>query len=193
MPCQGFVRRLVSVERRTAREALLDDVLGEDFEPWSFARCSSATEDAPQAAPKEEVLDEERRSNSIRKLSLEFESGELSEILAASAAPPPPIRKSVRGSPTCSVYALRKEKDPHEEHCAWGSLAERYKFPQPASPSPNSDDAARSPATSSFSADASGAGTFQSMPAQRQGSFGDLHLSVGEDYFVEEDDASFLL
>ena len=186
-------------DRRIAREALLDAVMGKDSEPWPFARCSSATEDAPQAADNEE---------NIRKLSLEFDSEELSDILAAATATPPPLGKSVRGSPTRIIHAEQQEICPPEAHCAWGSLAKRYKLSLPASPSHTpaqqecDPSATTSPAascvraTSSNSTDTSVAGTLHrrlSMHAQGQDSFCGLHLSMREDQIVEEDDASCLL
>ena len=193
-------------DRRIAREALLDAVLGKDSEPWSFARCSSATEDVPQAADNEEVPD--GVSSNIRRLSLEFDSEEPSDILAAATATPPPLGKSVRGSPTRIIHAEQQEICPPEAHCAWGSLAKRYKLSLPASPSHTpaqqecDPSATTSPAascvraTSSNSTDTSVAGTLHrrlSMHAQGQDSFCGLHLSMREDQIVEEDDAFGLL
>jgi hypothetical protein len=95
-----FARR-VRVERRIARQALLDAVLGEDWEPWSCASCSSATQDAPEAvhsevfgeeAHNEDQTEEFLRSN-IRKLSLtgKFQNSSLRNILTATATSPPPL------------------------------------------------------------------------------------------------------
>ena len=217
----GEFGRCMVFERRIAREALLDAVLGEYSEPLSFARRSSATEDAPRAADNEDVPDGEIPPSHIRKLSLEFDSEELSDILAAANAPPPPLRRtrlgpsSPTGGPGCprpvnahAVHAEQQEIGPPEAHCAWGALAKRFKLSLPASPShtPAKEECAPSAtssplascvrATSSISTDARVAGTLhprQSMHAQGQDSFCDLHLSVGEDQIFDEDDASFLL
>jgi hypothetical protein len=101
--------RCIVFERRIAREALLDALLGKDFEPWSFAPCSSTTEDAPEAADNEEVVDEEILHSIIKKLSLAFDSDELSDMLAASAAPPPPFRIFGRGAAMVMVDAMPGE------------------------------------------------------------------------------------
>ena len=179
------VRGMVS-ERRTARKALLDAVLGEDLEPWSFAPCSSATEDAPQAADDEEVLDVEILQSNVRKLSGTFHSDELSEILAASTAPPPPPRVSGRVAAMSRVCSWEPNTDsPPDTRMAWGSLAQRYKLGR-CGPgefvAPADDDLCCAPFVRTAS-DASTADTFhrRQMPAQVQGCFEDLHLSVGED------------
>ena len=83
-----FVRR-ASTERRIAREALLDDVLGH-VEASSFSACSSATDDAPQAAHNEDQTEEFLRT-SISKLSFTFQSSSLRDILPASVGPATPL------------------------------------------------------------------------------------------------------
>ena len=137
--------RLASSERRTAREALLDAVLDKDFEPWAFAPCSSSTEDTLQAAEIHEAI----LLRSIRKLSLEFESDELSDILAASAAPPPPLRRSgsspamvasVRMTSVCPTFAEEEEPDNSEAHCGRGTLADLLNHGRPAPPSQEPED-----------------------------------------------------
>ncbi|KAJ1479771.1 hypothetical protein T484DRAFT_1812972 [Baffinella frigidus] len=194
-----FARR-VPAERRITRQALLDAMLVH-VEPWSFTSSTSATQDAPNAAHNEnqaeEVLDEEILHDSIRKLSLTFQSSSLRDILAASAAPPPllPIAISLiactwrgaaasswRGAAGGSFLSSPAEEQP-EAHRAWGTLAQRFKLARPASPShtPADDDAA---------------GTFyrqQSAPAKGHGSFWDLPVSVGEDGTLRQHDAACLL
>ncbi|KAJ1482267.1 hypothetical protein T484DRAFT_1898006 [Baffinella frigidus] len=111
MPHHEFVRR-VSAERQIAREARLDAVLSNDLKPWSFTSFTSATEDAPKAAhnedQNEEVLDEEILQSNITRLSLIFQGDELNDILAASAAIPPPLRRSGRGAAMVSVCSPRE-------------------------------------------------------------------------------------
>jgi len=106
MPHDEFVRR-VSAERQIAREARLDAVQSKDLRPWSFTSFTSATEDAPKAAHtedyNEEVLDEEILQSNITRLSLIFQGDELNDILAASAAIPPPLRRSGRGAAMVSA------------------------------------------------------------------------------------------
>lgn len=103
MPHTEFIRR-VSAERHTGREARLDAVLSKDLEPWSF---TSATEDASKAVhtedQHEEVLDEKILQANIARLSLIFHGDELNDILAASAAIPPPLRRSGRGAAMVSA------------------------------------------------------------------------------------------
>jgi len=186
--------RCVVFERQIAKEDLFDAVLGEDFESWSCSSCSSTTEDTLETAYNEEFLDEE---TDIRKLSLGFDNNELSDILAAAAAPPRPRRISGRGtaivSNTCSWPSERTTEGPPDAHLAWGSLAQRCKLAQPAPPAPNSDNekpANRSPSASfvhdasSFSTNARASDTFhqrQSMPVKEQRASADVSLPAGED------------
>ncbi|KAJ1482572.1 hypothetical protein T484DRAFT_3636062 [Baffinella frigidus] len=174
--------RLSSAERRIAREARIDVVLSNDFEPWSFAPHSSATEDAPKAAHNEEVLAEKILHHSITRLSLIFQSDELSDIVAATAAPPPPLRTSSRGVPDASR--------------AWGALAQRFKLARPAPPSPNAAAAALSPASSCVrdaSSFCSASDTFrasdtfhrrQGMSAKKPRAWADLTLLACEDHLL---------
>ncbi|KAJ1476302.1 hypothetical protein T484DRAFT_3113143, partial [Baffinella frigidus] len=144
--------RLASVERRIAREARLDAVLSKDFEPASFTFSTSATQDAPEAAHNEEVLAEKILHHSITRLSLIFQSDELSDIVAASAAPPPPLRTSSRGATLAGICSSTEgEQDTEglpDARRAWGALAQRFKLARPAPPSPNAAAAALSPAAS---------------------------------------------
>ena len=190
---------------------LLDAVLGKDLEPWSFAPRSSTTEDASEAADNEDVIDEKILQSKIKMLSLAFDSDELSDMLAASAAPPPPLRRSGRGaamvSRVCSWSSEQEIEEVPDAHLAWGGLAQRYKLAKPAPPSPNCDDdesdkhANLSPVAccvddaSSFSATLSASDTFlwKLRPAQGGGPFWGLHSSVGEDDTLEQQDAPCLL
>ena len=106
-----FVRCIV-FERRFAREALLDAMLGKDLDPWPFAPRSSTMQDASEAADNEDVIDEKILQPNFEKLSIAFDSDELSEMLAASAAAPPPLRRSGRGAAMISrVYSWPLEQD----------------------------------------------------------------------------------
>jgi hypothetical protein len=131
-------------ERRIAREALLDAVLGKDLEPWSFAPRSTTTQAASEAADNEEVVDEQVLQSKIKMLSLAFDSDELNDMLAASAAPPPPLRCSWRSAAMVSrVYSWPLEQETEglpDAHLAWGGLAQRYKLAKPAPPSPKYDN-----------------------------------------------------
>jgi hypothetical protein len=187
-----FAHRRVRAERRIARQSLLDDALIH-AEPWSFISSTSATQDPPTAALKEvfdqEILDEQILQSNIRRLSLAFQISSLRDILAASAAPPPPLpiailrgtgswRGAAAGSwrgaaPAASgsflaSYAEQRETEGlPDARLAWSTLAGRFKLTRPASPASESYDDACSPASccvrdaSSFSTNASAAGTFR--------------------------------
>ena len=193
--CTTFERRIVSPRdsSRASGEALFNAVLGEDFEPWSFAPCSSTTEVTSEIAYAEEVRDGEMLQSSIRKPSLGFDSDELSDILAAAAAaPPPPLRIFGHGAAMvnniCS-WPLAQTT----QHLARGSLAQRCKLAQTARWWPNSDDdklANRLPSASfvrdtfSSSTNASASDTFhrrQSMPVKEQRACADVSLPAGDD------------
>mmetsp|Transcript_14054 Transcript_14054/g.34086 ORF Transcript_14054/g.34086 Transcript_14054/m.34086 type:complete len:174 (+) Transcript_14054:131-652(+) len=161
----------MDLERRIAREACLDAVLG-NFEPWLFAPCSSATEDAPQAAQNEEAP-----GSKTRKLSLAFQSDELSDILTASAAAPTPLfseftlnqRFNIRRPPPPS-------HKPVDEECA--------------------TSARLSPAASCVRADTCYRQQSMPMRVKMQGCFEGLFLFVGEADILEIHelhDSSFLL
>ena len=206
-------------ERQIAREALLDAVLGKDFEPWAFAPCSSATEDAHQAAHDEEVLDEDLLRSTIRKLSLTFQGDELSDILRRGSDPPPPLRSSGRStvmiSRVCSweqetgggaamftrVCSWEQETDElPDARLVWGALAQRYKLAKPASPSRTPSSASSSPCSAADSfvrtrTDVSGAATFARRPAPGQGSFWDLRMDSSSSLLdtLQQHDASSLL
>eukprot|EP00290_Baffinella_frigidus_P034196 CAMPEP_0180338130 /NCGR_PEP_ID=MMETSP0988-20121125/45755_1 /TAXON_ID=697907 /ORGANISM="non described non described, Strain CCMP2293" /LENGTH=167 /DNA_ID=CAMNT_0022326529 /DNA_START=72 /DNA_END=575 /DNA_ORIENTATION=- len=156
---------------------ILDAVLGKNLEKWSFDRIFSATEDAPQAAHSEKVLDEDIPHHSIRKASLAFQSDELSDILTASAAAPTPLfseftlnqRFNIRRPPPPS-------HKPVDEECA--------------------TSARLSPAASCVRADTCYRQQSMPMRVKMQGCFEGLFLFVGEADILEIHelhDSSFLL
>jgi len=183
MPHNDFVR-LPSAERRIARQALLDAVLSQDFEQCALTCSTSAAQDTPEAAhnenQSEEVLAGKIIHQSMRNLSFIFQSDELSDILTASAAPPPPLRRCGRGTATVSrVCSWEQETEAlPDARVAWGTLAQRFKLavPAPLSHTPTDESDA---SFSAFCQVTSAADTFsrrQSMSARRKSALADLHL-----------------
>jgi hypothetical protein len=77
---------------------------------------------------------------------------------------------AARGSFLASHAEDREDEGLPDARVAWSTLAERFKLARPASPAPESCDDARSPAScvrdaSSFSINASAAGTFRRRPS----------------------------